>query len=163
MFAVIRSALMFVLKFFRLDKVISYLLGFFSSAGPIASFFAFIGKKLAIKAIILPIQFVFLGALVVARIAFFTSLLSLIFWVYNRFHDVLILLNSNVVSDTSSFIYISWQVLQSIGFVDALFNSLQSLSFVWFTILILFVSKLVLSSLKDFSDEYFKIGLLLED
>jgi hypothetical protein len=142
-----------------MPALISTLLGFFSSTGPIASLFLWLGKKLSVKAIILPIQFTAMGALVTAKIAFLTTAISLVFWVYNRIHDLFDMIDGFVNSD--GLLSVSFQVLRSIGFIDAFVDTFTSLSFVIVSALSLLVAKYALHSLKLASDELFKIGLLL--
>lgn len=139
--------------------LVSSLLGFFSSAGPIASLFVWIGQKITIKALVLPIQFAVMGALVVAKVAFITAIIALILWVYNTLHDILDNLSS--LMSSSQALEIGYKLLQSIGFIDAFYNAFSSFTFVWVSLLALLVSKIALHSLKDASDEFFKIGILL--
>lgn len=146
-------------RFFGLDKVTGALLGLFSSAGPFAMFFLWLGKKVSVKALVLPLQFAVMGALITAKVSFLIASISLVLWIYNQFHSLMDLLTSVVSLDGA--IGTAWSVLQSIGFVDALFDTFSSLSYIWLSILILLVSKFVLHSLKLASDEMFKIGLLL--
>lgn len=146
-------------RFFGLDKFVGLLLGFFSSTGPIAVFFLWIGKKIAIKAFVLPLQFTVMGALVVAKISFLVASISLVLWIYNKFHELMDLIGNVATLDNS--IGTAYNVLQAIGFIDALFDTFSGLSYIWLSVLILLVSKFVLHSLKLASDEMFKIGLLL--
>lgn len=139
--------------------LISSLLGFFSSAGPIAGFFVWIGQKVTVKALVLPIQFAVMGALVVAKLAFIGSLITLILWVYNTLHSALENLPSLMTS--SQALQIGYNLLQSVGFIDAFMNAFASFTFVWVSLLALLVAKIALHSLKDASDEFFKIGILL--
>jgi hypothetical protein len=153
------SLLTRVLSWAGLNKLSGWLLGFLSSSGPLAGFFLWIGKKISIKALVLPLQFVVMGALITFKVTFLIASISLVSWLYNRFHFLMDSLNGFISTD--NVLGIAWSVLQSIGFVDALFDTFSSLSFVWFSVLILLVSKFVLHSLKLASDEMFKIGLLM--
>ena len=157
--ALIVNAISLVFRFFGLNKLVGFLLAFFSSSGPLITFFLWIGKKISIKALVLPIQFAVMGSLFTAKLAFLVTAVSLVSWLYNRIHDLINLINS--IGSLDNAIGTAWSVLQSIGFADAFFNTLSSLSFIWFSVLILIVSKFVLHSLKLASDEMFKIGLLL--
>lgn len=153
---IIWNALLAVFRFFGLNKVSGILI---SLGAPLAQFFIWIGKKISIKTIVLPAQFAVMGALFTAKIAFLVTSVSLIAWIYNRFHDLMNLVNSIDIS--SDFLGTAWSVLQSIGFVDAFFDSMANLSYIWVSVLVLLVSRFVLHSLKMASDELFKIGLLL--
>ena len=159
MFGLIVSAISIVFRFFGLNKLFGYLLAFFSSAGPLAAFFLWIGKKVSIKALVLPLQFAVMGALVTAKVSFLIASISLVLWIYNKFHELMDLISGIVAVD--NVIGVAYNVLQAIGFIDALFDTFSSLSYIWLSVLILLVSKFVLHSLKLASDEMFKIGLLL--
>jgi len=159
MLGLIANGFVSAFRFFFGTKFISFILGFFTSTGPFISFFIWIGKKLSFKAIILPVQWASVGALFVAKVASLTVVISLISYIYNEFHTILDTLSTvfqgNVYLDTA------YKVLQSIGFIDALYSSFTNFSFVWFSVLILVVSKYIFNSLKLLSDELFKIGLLV--
>ena len=72
-----------------MPALISALLGFFSTTGPIASFFYAIGKKLTLTALIMPIQIALIGALVTAKVSMLISIVTLIVWIYNQFLESL--------------------------------------------------------------------------
>lgn len=141
-------------------QLISFLLGLFSGTGsPISKFFNWLGKKVGFTAIILPLQFTFLGALLVAKAAYFTALVTLIVWIYNRLNDLLEMIsnleNDNVLSLLFSF-------LNSIGFISALNQAFSYFSYVFVALLILFISRLAVHNLQSLSDEYYKIGMLIQ-
>lgn len=136
----------------------NFLLGFFTSVGPIASFFKWLGFRLTLSSIILPIQFSMLGALVVAKVAFFTAIITLIITIYNKINDVLLMI-TNLQSD--SVLSLLFNFLNSIGFTSALMNAFDYFSLVFLSLFLLFISKMVVSSLQSISDEYYKIGMLL--
>jgi len=135
----------------------AFLLGFFSSTGPIASFFLFIGKKIGIVALVLPLQYAVVGAFVVARFSFITLIVTLIIWIYNRF---VILFEYIEVTALSTVFETPFLVLQSLGIVQAFIETFALFSYVLVSFLALFVSKLTYESLKLLSDEYYKIGML---
>jgi len=157
--SLIYNAFLAVFRFFGFGTLVGDLLGLFSGAGPIVAFFLWIGKKISIKALVLPLQFAVMGALITAKVTFLIACISLVLWIYNQFHTLMDGLNALVSMNNS--IGTAYKLLESIGFVDALFDTFSSLSFVWISVLILLVSKFVLHSLKLASDEMFKIGLLL--
>lgn len=153
---IIFNALSSIFRFFGLNKVTGILIGL---GAPLSQFFIWLGKKISIKAIVLPVQYAVMGALFTAKISFLISAVSLILWIYNRFHDLMSLING--INLNNEILSTAWSVLQSIGLVDALYDTLSSFSFIWVSILILLISKFVLHALKLASDELFKIGLLL--
>jgi len=138
--------------------LIGIILGFFSSTGPIVAFFVWIGKSIAVKGVTLGIQFAVVGALVVAKLAFLTTLITLVVYLYNKMDFFFNYLVS--ISNNSAFV-LPIKMLNSIGLIQALVDSLAMFQYVIITMLVLFVSKFVLSSLKIASDEFYKIGMLL--
>jgi len=159
MLQILATAFSYVIRFFSVDKLVGGLLGFFSSSGPLIGFFIWIGKKLSLKALFIPVQWASVGALFLAKVASLAVVISLVSFIYNKVHYILDSLSTvfqgNIYLDTS------YKILQSIGFIDAVYDSFTSLSFVWFSVLILIVSKHIFNSLKLISDELFKIGLLV--
>lgn len=142
-----------------MPTLIAYLLGFFSTTGPIASFFYSIGKKLTLTTIILPIQIALIGALVVARVSMLVALLTLIIWIYNQFNMVLSFIDTQL---SSSILEIPVKVLQSLGLIQAMDEAFALLTFVFIPLLLVFISKIAVNSLQSLSDEYYKIGVLLQ-
>ena len=140
-------------------NLIPLLLGFFSSAGPIAKFFINLGRKVSITAIIMPVQFALMGALIVARIAYITALVTLVIWIYNRLTEVLEMI-TNVQS--SGVLGMLFNFLSSIGFLNALNFAFSYFSLVMVTLFILYLSRMVVNNIKSFSDEYYKIGMLIQ-
>lgn len=144
-----------------MPALVSTLLGFFSSAGPIAGFFVWIGKKVTIKAIILPIQYAVVGALVTAKVAFLIASMTLVLWFYNQLNLIFQYIEN--LTNVNAQWEIIIQVLRAIGLIGAFMDVFSTLSFLIVSILLLMVSKLVLHSLKLASDEFFKIGMLLSN
>jgi hypothetical protein len=125
----------------------------------IVSFFANMAKKLTLTAIIVPIQITFLIALYVAKFAFLTTVVTLIIWLYNRVVDLTSMINALGVDSNFSLVF---DFLRSIGFIQALNETFAYFSFVLVSFLLLFLSKVAISSLQLISDEYYKIGVLLQ-
>ncbi|MDY3204475.1 MAG: hypothetical protein RBR70_05330 [Arcobacter sp.] len=142
-----------------MPALIAALLGFFSTTGPIASFFYSIGKKLTLTALIMPIQIALVGALVTAKVSMLVAIVTLIVWIYNQFIVVLNLINTQI---SSSILEIPVKVLQSLGLIQAMNETFALFSLVFIPLLLAFISKLAVSSLQSLSDEYYKIGVLLQ-
>jgi hypothetical protein len=125
----------------------------------IVTFFANMAKKLTLTAIIVPIQITLLIALYTAKFAFITTIVTLIVWIYNRvvvIFDLISSMNNNVSFD------IPFKILQSLGIFQALNETFALFSYVFVSLMILFISKLAIMSLQSIADEYFKIGVLLQ-
>jgi hypothetical protein len=125
----------------------------------IVTFFANMARKLTLTAIIVPIQITLLIALYTAKFAFITTIVTLIVWIYNRvvvIFDLISSMNNNVSFD------IPFKILQSLGIFQALNETFALFSYVFVSLMILFISKLAIMSLQSIADEYFKIGVLLQ-
>ena len=125
----------------------------------IVTFFANMAKKLTLTAIIVPIQISFLIALYVAKFAFLTTVVTLIVWLYNRIVDLTNMFNSLGLDSNFSLVF---YFLRAVGFIQALNETFAYFSFVLMSFLLLFLSKIAISSLQMISDEYYKIGVLLQ-
>lgn len=139
--------------------LITRLLGFFSSTGPIAQFFYMLGKRLALTALIVPLQITLIGALIVGRIALFTAIITLMILTYNKFIDIVSKIES--LSTTQIFV-IPYQILESMGIIQAMIESFAFFSVVFTSLLLAFIAKMAVISLQSLSDEYYKIGVLLQ-
>lgn len=65
----------------------AHLLAFFVTGGIVLKFFAWIGKTIFIKGLILPFQFAVLGVVLVTRIAIITMLFTLAIDIFNAIHS----------------------------------------------------------------------------
>ena len=139
--------------------LITRLLGFFSLTGPLATFFYMIGKKLSITAVILPIQITLIGALIVARVSLATAITTLIILIYNKFNDVITQFESFAISSVLS---VPFKILQSMGIIQAFQETFAFFSLVFASLLLAMLGKLAVYSLQSISDEYYKIGVLLQ-
>lgn len=138
--------------------LVPLLLGFFGVSGPIANFFFRIGKKVIFTTTFLPIQITFVGALFVSKIAFLIAIITLIFTVYNQFSSLLDYVN---FLSTDSFLKIPFDVLNSMGVFQAFYDAFSIFSVTFLSVLVLFVSKYFIESIKLVSDEFYKIGMLI--
>jgi hypothetical protein len=139
--------------------LITRLLGFFSLTGPLATFFYMIGKKLTLTALIVPIQITLIGALIVARISLATAITTLIILIYNKMNEVITQFESFAFSNVLS---VPFKILQSMGIIQAFQETFAFFSLVFASLLLAFLGKLAVSSLQSISDEYYKIGVLLQ-
>ena len=139
--------------------LISSLLGFFSSVGAFAKFFLWIGKKVTLTSLILPIQITFIGTIIVFRVSLVTSFITLILFIYNQFTDLMSYINTSFSSD---YLTIPYKILQSMGVIDALSDFYSVFTVVFVSLLIALLSKLAMVSLRELSDEFYKIGVLLQ-
>lgn len=136
----------------------SRLLGWFGAGGIALSFFAWIGKKITVKGLLLPLQFSVVGLLFVHRIALLSLFITVSVYIYNGIVNLLSYINTTIFSSVFA---TPVQILQSVGFFEALNNVFNTWSFIIISILIMFVSKAILKSIQMMSDEFFKISMML--
>lgn len=142
-----------------MTKLVGILLGFFSFSGPIVQFFLWIGKKLTVTSLILPIQITLIGAIITFRISLATGLITLIIYAYNKTNDLLEFVNLEI---SSSILTVPYQVLQSLGVISALSDFFSVFTFVFIALLSAIIAKIAVVSLSQISDEFYKIGVLLQ-
>ena len=133
--------------------------GWFVAGGVVASFFARIGILITTKVLVVPIHLSLMAVMTVARIVFLTAVITFILKVWNMikkfFVDIPTFFSGNDILSTA------FQVLQSIGFIDALSTALSELSLLFVSIFLIIIAKLVLHISEYVSNEFFKLGLLL--
>lgn len=142
-----------------MTKIIGYILGFFTTGGGLFQFFAWIGKKIFVTSLILPIQITLIGAIITFRITFATGLVTLIIYAYNKTNDLLEYINLEI---STSIFTIPYQVLQSLGVISALSDFFAIFTFVFIALLGALISKIAVLTFTQISDEFYKIGVLLQ-
>lgn len=141
-------------------KILQLIGGFFTSGGVIASFFAWIAVKFSSKGVIVGIQISTIVLLFSARVAFLISVLEFARITYNYVNTFLNNLNSFFNSDT--FLSLGFKVLQSIGIIDAFMDAFAIFNVLFPALLLAWVLKFAYHTSKMTSDEFFKIGMLLQ-
>ncbi|KIM03168.1 MAG: hypothetical protein KU29_12570 [Sulfurovum sp. FS06-10] len=134
--------------------------GWFMSGGAVASFFAWMGVKLTSKVVIVGIQITTITLLFASRIAFLIAVLEFARLTLNFFHNFL----NNLPTLLSSDVYLSlgYEVMRSIGLIDALKDSFAVFNVLIVAMLVAFVAKFAFHTAKITSDEFFKVGMLLQ-
>lgn len=140
--------------------LIQGLLGFFSSTGPLAIFFYWIGKAFAVKAFIVPLHIVLTGILLTAKIASLTLVVTLFVWFYNQVNLFLDLLN-NTLNVNNEAILLPLEILNSLGFFDAVSTVFSMYTFVLVPLLTMIVLNYIVEITKSITDEFFKVGMLI--
>lgn len=141
-------------------KILRIIGGFFTGGGAIASFFAWIGVKFSSKAVIVGVQISTIVLLFAARVAFLLSVLEFARLTYNyinRFLDGL-----NTIFNSDSLLSVGFKVLQSIGVLDAFYDAFTIFNVLFPALLLAWVLKFAYHTSKMTSDEFFKIGILLQ-
>lgn len=142
-----------------MTKIFGYILGFFTTGGGLFQFFSWIGKKIAVTSLILPIQITLIGAIITFRITLTTALITLIIYAYNKTNDLLEYISLEI---TSSILTVPYQVLQSLGVISALSDFFAVFTFVFIALLSTIIAKIAVISFSQISDEFYKIGVLLQ-
>jgi hypothetical protein len=138
--------------------LVRILLGWFGAGGALLSLFAWIGKRIGVKAILLPFQFAVVGLLFVHRMAMLTAFITIIVYVYNGITELLQYINNTIFSSVFA---LPVQILQSVGFFSALNDVFATFSFLIISILVMYVTKAIVESVKLMSDEFFKISMMI--
>lgn len=138
--------------------MVKLIIWFFSGVGFLGEYIVRLGKAFFVSGAILSLQFAVVGALVLVRISYLTTIVTIILWIYNKTVELFELINSTY---TDTFLYLPISILQSIGFIDALVLMFSSFSYIFVSLLVLYISKFVLNSVQSISDEYFKIAVLI--
>lgn len=141
-------------------KILQLIGGFFTGGGAIASFFAWIGVKFTSKAVIVGIQISTIVLLFSARIAFLLSVLEFARLTYNYINTFLENLNSYFSTD--GLLSLGFSVLRSIGIVDAFMDAFAIFNILFPALLLAWALKFAFHTSKMTSDEFFKIGVLLQ-
>ena len=142
-----------------MPQIITFLIGLFSSVGPIAKFFLWIGKKVTLTTLILPIQIAFIGSIITFRLSLLTFFITLIMFIYNKSIDLLSFLQ---IEMNKSIFSIPYKILESLGVFSAFSDVFAYFSILFVTFLLALISKMALNSLKELSEEFYKIGVLLQ-
>lgn len=135
------------------------LLAFFVTGGVVIKFFAWIGKTIFVKGLILPFQFAVLGIVIVTRIAIVSMLFTLAIEVYNALHSLFDILNSLNINNPEIF-DIPFKILHNLGLFTAIQEHLPLFSIVLITYFVVVLSKITLDTMSLIARELFQIGLL---
>ena len=135
------------------------LLAFFVTGGVVIKFFAWIGKTIFVKGLILPFQFAVLGIVIVTRVAIVSMLFTLAIEVYNALHSLFDILNSLNINNPEIF-DIPFKILHNLGLFTAIQEHLPLFSIVLITYFVVVLSKITLDTMSLIARELFQIGLL---
>ncbi|OCL96780.1 hypothetical protein [Arcobacter porcinus] len=142
-----------------MSKIIGIILSLFTTGGIIGKIFYWIGRKITLTALIVPIQIGLVGAIVVLRISILGAILTLVIFSYNIINDLLAYIDTQL---SVGMLEVPYLVLQSLGIIGALSDVFSMFSFVIVTFFIVFLSKLAVLTLSQISDQFYKVGVLLQ-
>jgi hypothetical protein len=141
-------------------KALSVIAGWFLGDGAIAAFFAWIGVKFTSKTAIVTTQIAIVSLLVASRVAFLWAVLEFAKLTINGI--TAFLKSIPTFLDSSEIMSISYDILRSIGFIDALLDAFSILNTLLIAMLTAWVLKFAFHTAKTTSDEFSKIGMLLQ-
>jgi len=141
-------------------KIISIIAGWFTSGGAIAAFFTQLGVKLTSKSFIVGVQIGTIVTLAFARIAFLIAVVSFAKLTLNALTVALNSVPTLLTSD--SIISLSYDVMQSIGLIDAVNDAFSLFNTLLVSLLTAWALKFAYHTSKITSDEFFKLGMLLQ-
>ena len=141
-------------------KALSVIAGWFLGDGAIAAFFAWIGVKFTSKSVIVGIQITSVSLLVASRLAFLWAVLEFAKLTINGITAFFKSIPSFL--DSSEIMSISYDILRSIGFIDAFLDAFSIFNTLLIAMLTAWVLKFAFHTAKTTSDEFFKIGMLLQ-
>ena len=140
--------------------------GFISTIS--ANLFSNFSMRIGSKLLVMPIQIATMVLVITAQLTCTAGFITFIAWFYNTLHslinyiDSFMVVQSGVINGASeSVLGIGYQVLQSIGVIDALVDVSQTFLGLFASILMLYTCKLAYTTAKRFNDEFFKISLLI--
>ncbi len=141
-------------------KILQLIGGFFTGGGAIASFFLNLGAKLVSKPFIIGAQIARMVALFVAYIAFLVAVVKFSVKTINYINSFLHDMSSYFNSDT--LLSLGFKVFESLGIIDA-FNDAFAIFNILFPALIgAWALKFSYKIYKMASDEFYKLGALLQ-
>ena len=106
----------------------------------------------------MPFQFVVVALLFIHRIALLTSFITIGIYLYNGIVELLEYINTTIFSTAFA---VPVQILQSVGFFQALNDVFATFSFLFVALLVMYVTKAIIASIQLMSDEFFKIAMMI--
>lgn len=141
-------------------KIIQLIGGFFTSGGVISSLFAWFGVKLTSKAVLVGLQIVRIIALFGAYIAFLVAVLKFSIKILNYINSFLHDMSSYFNSD--DLLFIGFKVFESLGIIDAFVDAFAIFNIFFPALLGAWALKFSYRIYKMASDEFYKLGSLLQ-
>ena len=134
--------------------------GWFTGTGAISSFFAWLGFKFTSKAAIVSLQIATIVALFLARVAFLIAVLDASLTTFNFINSTLAQIPD--LASVDPMLSLAFNVMRSIGLVDAMKEAFAIFNLIFVALLVAFVAKFAFHVAKITSDEFFKLGVLLQ-
>ena len=134
--------------------------GWFTRGGAIASLLTWFGVKFTSKAAILSAQIASISLLFASRAAFLVAVLEVAKLTINSISHFFSMLPTWFYSD--SIMSLAFNVLRAYGIIDAFMDAFDLFNTLFVAILAAWVLRFAFYTAKTSSDEFFKIGMLLQ-
>lgn len=134
--------------------------GWFTRGGAIASLLTWLGVKFTSKAAILSAQIASISLLFASRAAFLVAVLEVAKLTINSISHFFSMLPTWFNSD--SIMSLAFNVLRAYGIIDAFMDAFDLFNTLFVAILAAWVLRFAFHTAKTSSDEFFKIGMLLQ-
>ena len=139
---------------------ISTVAGWFATGGAISMWFAWLGAKFTAKTTIVAIQIATILVLFASRVAFLLGVLEVGRLTFNYINDFLGRISDFFSGD--AILSLAFDVMRSIGLLDAFIDAFAIFNILFMAILLAWLSKFAFHVAKVTSDEFFKLGMLLQ-
>lgn len=141
-------------------KFLQIIAGWFTTGGAVSAFFAWMGVKFTSKSLILGVQITSVSLLFTSRAAFLWAVLEVAKLTINGISFFLNSLPTMMNSD--QILSLAYNVLRAFGIVDAFIDAFSLFNTLFVAILAAWVLRFAFHTAKTSSDEFFKIGMLLQ-
>lgn len=139
---------------------ITTIAGWFTGSGAVSAIFAWIGFKFSSKAVIVGMQIATIVALFLARVAFLIAVLDASLTTFNFINSTLAQIPD--LASVDPMLSLAFNVMRSIGLVDAMKEAFAVFNIIFVSLLLAFTTKFAFHIAKTTSDEFFKLGVLLQ-
>lgn len=141
-------------------KILQIIAGWFGSGGAVSALFTWLGVKFTSKSLILGVQITTISFLFSARAGFLWSVLEVAKLTINGITFFLNSLPTMLTSD--AILSLAYNVLRSFGIIDAFIDAFSLFNTLFVAILFAWILHFAFLTFKITSDEFFKIGMLLQ-
>lgn len=139
--------------------LISGISGIIAAGGPLMAFFLWIGKKLVLKFSVTTVQIGLTTAFFVSKVLLLVSILNVIRLIYNKLKLTFDSIPTTIASDNIS--SLSYNLLQSLGVIDALIDAFAVFVSVFVPILLIYLTKIATNALKQIKEDFRDISMMM--
>lgn len=141
-------------------KILQVIAGWFTTGGAISTLFTWLGVKFTSKAAIISAQIASVTLLFTSRAAFLWAVLEVAKLTINSINHFFSILSTSFNAD--DMMGFAFNVFRAFGIIDAFMDAFALFNTLFVSILAAWVLKFAFHTAKTSSDEFFKIGMLLQ-